>query len=580
MVEQRFGKIIPISAIIILAVVISITAAGIFLHKSTIPAITAYKQVFLASPFNNKEEYEDIFAKLQKPAENPEAKAGIISHQFLARQLIADFYNKIESDKVSTIFLISPDHYGIFFPKETIAYTSYATWQTPFGDLPANRKNIDLLQANGNIKNDDSLLGLEHGIYVEMPFIKNFFPNANIVPLLLNMSAGDDNFIKLGEQLKNMAGESSILIVSSDFSHDMSVQEADINDKNSIEVLRNLKADKLNGVTNDCRQCLAVLSGFLPNDKNYSFNLMDNKNSFDFSGEDRNSVTSYVSGFYAEKKDIKLLFVGDLMFDRGIRYYAEKNGGNEFIFDKIYPTLANNDLVVANLEGPITGNKSISAGTVSGSTNNYYFTFDPDVAETLYRENVKLVDLGNNHIKNFGTAGVDSTIKYLSNANVDYFGVPNGKRSEINNIDGVNITFVSYNDFNGDPVIEQNRTIDEIKKDKLQADIIIVFSHWGNEYQSKETDYQKNIAHKFIDASADLIIGSHPHVIQPMEEYKGKRIYYSLGNFIFDQYFSKDVRNGLGVEIKINPITKQLDFNDVNFYLDNNGQTVEKNDKK
>jgi hypothetical protein len=117
------------------------------------------------------------------------------------------------------------------------------------------------------------------------------------------------------------------------------------------------------------------------------------------------SATSYVSGYNNQKKDIRIMFVGDLMFDRGIRYYAQKNGGNEFIFDKIDPTLASNDLVVANLEGSITNEKSVSAGTVPGSPNNYFFTFDPSVAETLFNENIKLVNLGNNHILNFGQKG-------------------------------------------------------------------------------------------------------------------------------------------------------------------------------
>lgn len=275
-----------------------------------------------------------------------------------------------------------------------------------------------------------------------------------------------------------------------------------------------------------------------------------------------------------KKKDIQILFVGDLMFDRGIRYYAQKNGGNEFIFDKIYPLLTNNDLVIANLEGPITNKKSISSGTYPGSTNNYFFTFDPSVAETLYKENIRLVNLGNNHILNFGWPGLKSTEKHLSQAGVEYFGAPEGEKSIIKEIDGAKIAFVSYNEFYGINEIEKQAALDEIKKIKPESDIVVVFSHWGVEYIFEPVDATKNLAHQFIDAGADLIIGSHPHVIQPMEEYSGKRIYYSLGNFVFDQYFSEDVRNGLGVIVKINPETKKLNFEEVNFYLQSNGQTI------
>jgi len=269
------------------------------------------------------------------------------------------------------------------------------------------------------------------------------------------------------------------------------------------------------------------------------------------------------------------------MFDRGIRYYAQKNGGNDFIFDKISPTLLSNDLVVANLEGPITDNKSISVGTAVGSADNYFFTFDPSVAKTLFENNMRLVDLGNNHILNFGQAGLDSTEKYLSEAGVDYFGSRAPLKSKIENIHGVNIAFVSYNEFSDDSAEdEQNTTVEEIKKAKASADIVIVFCHWGVEYALNPTDGQKELAHQFIDEGADLVIGSHPHVIEPMEIYNGKRIYYSLGNFIFDQYFDENVRNGLGVEVKVDKITKELSFSEKYFYLDSNGQTIEKTVKE
>jgi len=299
------------------------------------------------------------------------------------------------------------------------------------------------------------------------------------------------------------------------------------------------------------------------------------------------TAKSEQSNLEQEKSYVQLLFVGDIMFDRGIRYYAGKNGlpampahagqagGNEFIFDKISPTLLGNDLVVANLEGPITDNKSVSAGTAIGSANNYFFTFDPSWAKTLFQENIRLVDLGNNHILNFGKAGVDSTEKYLDNAGVDYFGAPSGDKSIIKNIGGVKIAFVSYNQFLSSNIAdEQKATIAEIEKIKSEADIVVVFSHWGIEYQSLINPPEESLARQFIDAGADLVVGSHPHVIGPIEIYKGKRIYYSLGNFIFDQYFNEDVRNGLGVVVKIDKATKQLDFSEQKFYLQNNGQTL------
>lgn len=274
------------------------------------------------------------------------------------------------------------------------------------------------------------------------------------------------------------------------------------------------------------------------------------------------------------KKDISLFIAGDVMFDRGIRFYAAQNGGNDFIFQKVSDFLKQHDLNMVNLEGPITDNQSLSSGSKVGSANNYVFTFDPSWAKTLAQHNISLVGIANNHILNFEEKGVQSTTKYLSEAGVDYFGEPNGKRSAIKEIRGVKIGFVAYNEFLlADYNQEKNEAVAEIKKVKKEADIVIVFCHWGIEYQKTATPAQQQFAREFIDAGADAVIGSHPHVIEPMEEYKGKRIYYSLGNFIFDQYFDENVRKGMGVIITINPATKELQFEEKHFYLDKNGQT-------
>lgn len=277
-----------------------------------------------------------------------------------------------------------------------------------------------------------------------------------------------------------------------------------------------------------------------------------------------------------EKDYVQILFVGDLMFDRGVRLLADKNGNNEYIFNKITPFLLSNDIVVANLEGPITTAKSMSVTARADRPESITFTFDPSLAKTLFEQNIRIVNLGNNHILNFGVQGAQETEKYLKEANVSYFGTPQTKESTIENIKGVKIAFVSYNyyEFRGDLAKAEEATINEIKKVRPLVDIVIVYTHWGDEYKLKNNQAQQILAHKFIDQGADLIIGSHPHVIQNIEDYKGKKIYYSLGNFIFDQDFNENVKNGLGVVVKINKASKEMSFSEKYFYTDDSGQPV------
>lgn len=259
------------------------------------------EEIFLTSVYNNKENYNDVFSKLNEVGAKPKAKAGIVSHHFLAKQMIADFYNTVGDGDISTVFLISPDHYNNFYPAGTIAYTSNLTWQTPFGNLLVNNKIIDHLIKKKRVELNDPLLAMEHGIYVEIPFIKRFFPKAKIVPLIVNMKNNYNDFLLLGKEIRKISGNSSVLIVSSDFSHNLSIEESETKDKLSIEVLSNLKSGELKEINNDCRQCLAVLQGFL-SEKNYDFNLIDSKNSFDFSDHKDETVTSYVSGYYTVKE--------------------------------------------------------------------------------------------------------------------------------------------------------------------------------------------------------------------------------------------------------------------------------------
>jgi gamma-polyglutamate biosynthesis protein CapA len=141
----------------------------------------------------------------------------------------------------------------------------------------------------------------------------------------------------------------------------------------------------------------------------------------------------------------------------------------------------------------------------------------------------------------------------------------------IKTFENTNVAFVSFNQFVSNQPLE--KAIEDIKAAKQKADIVIVTPHWGNEYQSIAQGQVVEWAHAFIDAGADVIIGAHPHVIQQKEIYKTKTIYYSLGNFIMDQYFSKETKEGLLVEVIINK-NKELAFKEYYVDIQNNGQTV------
>lgn len=256
-------------------------------------------------------------------------------------------------------------------------------------------------------------------------------------------------------------------------------------------------------------------------------------------------------------KEAKILFAGDLMLDRYNRIIAQRNGV-EYFTQNIKDIFQNSDLNVMNLEGSITSNETVSLATEMIDRNHFKFTFDKESTKNfLVYNRINMVSLGNNHILNFGTDGVRQTVDFLKENKIDYFGSPlDDKNIYIEKkINGLKIALVNYNQF---LKLGTENISAKIKEAKTKNDIVIVYTHWGKEYELIQSESQRNIAHDFINSGADLIIGSHPHVVQPIEIYKNKAIFYSLGNFVFDQYFSEDVKTELIVTASLNK--NQMEF--------------------
>lgn len=250
---------------------------------------------------------------------------------------------------------------------------------------------------------------------------------------------------------------------------------------------------------------------------------------------------------------VEVLVAGDMMFDRSVRAAMRTHGG-DFIFSCISDTLKQADLVVANLEGPITDNASMSEGSVPDTPANYTFTFAPEVAPLLFAHNIRLVNLGNNHILNFGVAGEDATKEYLRAAGVDYFGDTQKQTVAYVEKEGVRIAFINYNEFApGGWRGSASTTLAQITEARAQGFLPVVYTHWGDEYKTIAPERLQILARQFVDVGAEMVIGSHPHVVEQSELYSGKYIYYSLGNFVFDQYFLPEVQRGLLLSVTFTP---------------------------
>lgn len=245
---------------------------------------------------------------------------------------------------------------------------------------------------------------------------------------------------------------------------------------------------------------------------------------------------------------VDITFVGDVMMDRNIRKALPLFTDPAGPFAAVASLLHASAITVGNLEGTITHHRS------RVSPRNLQFTFDPSTAGLLSRAGFNVVSLANNHAHDFGVQGLKDTKQALTDVAIPYFGDPKNDPTSFNMIPGphdMDIVFVGFQEapwrYDEKPTLAAIRARRKAcaTMTPLRPCFIVVYPHWGIEYQRQPSQRQRTLGRAFIDAGADMIVGSHPHVVQPFEIYRGKPIFYSLGNFLFDQWFSRDTTEGL-----------------------------------
>jgi len=262
-----------------------------------------------------------------------------------------------------------------------------------------------------------------------------------------------------------------------------------------------------------------------------------------------------------EPNFVTLLFGGDMMLDRGVKNSVIKNSNGDYslLFEKLN-ILKEVDIAFANLEGP-------ASDQGSDKKNLYSFRMDPSAIPALKGAGFSILSVANNHVGDWGRDAYADTLSRLKENEILYTGGGNNESEAesptIIEKNGMKIGYLGFSDVGPDwmkatedqagLLLANNPRFDEIITNaSKQVDYLVVSFHFGEEYQKKHNVRQEYLAHKAIDDGAKIVIGSHPHVAQDTEIYKNGFIAYSLGNFIFDQYFSKDTMQGMLVQIKLN----------------------------
>lgn len=259
----------------------------------------------------------------------------------------------------------------------------------------------------------------------------------------------------------------------------------------------------------------------------------------------------------SQATELKLAFVGDIMVARHVGRNILRYG-TEYPFKDVAPVLKSADMAFGNFEGTFSGNK------ITGSNKNLVFRAPATFASALVSGGIDIVSLANNHMLDAGRAGVLSTIDNLESRGIKTIGAGRTNNEayacRIIESKGVKVGFLAFTDIANSGLANAIATSyragvatasnlahlrNLITSAKSRCDILVVSFHFGNEYQTKPNARQKLLAKSAINSGADIIIGHHPHVLQPVVQIKGKTVAYSLGNFVFDNHKPSRARTGI-----------------------------------
>jgi len=248
-----------------------------------------------------------------------------------------------------------------------------------------------------------------------------------------------------------------------------------------------------------------------------------------------------------DSKTLSMRFSGDIMLARYVETLISRS--SPWVFIEPLRTLPPVDFTIINFESAMT------LPHVTSPPFTFQFATAPQILEVLQYLDVTHASLANNHSFDYGLAGYEQTKVNLKERQIDAFGHPTVHAT------GTAITYIATDDgclriaLVGLHTLFNNPTVDELQTimsyAKQKSDLQFVYVHWGNEYELTSSQLQKNLAETLVSLGADMIVGHHPHVVQEIDIIESIPVFYSLGNYIFDQYFSPDVMNGLLIDVEV-----------------------------
>lgn len=253
----------------------------------------------------------------------------------------------------------------------------------------------------------------------------------------------------------------------------------------------------------------------------------------------------------------RMLLGGDVMLSRYVGALARQRSDPAWPMRAVADLFSSADIAFVNLEAPFSNRgRKVESGMV--------FKAEPEMIEALRVAGIDIVSTANNHARDCGRYGIEFTLDWLQKNGIESVGTAPtfdlahaGTILERNQV-GFGFLAYTYDQRNGNHADQDDRVammnvdkmVADVKSLLWRTDVVIVSMHAGTEYQPAPNAQQRQFAHAAIDAGATVVVGHHPHVTQPVENYRKGVIFYSLGNLAFDQFQRKETQRGLIADLR------------------------------
>lgn len=521
-------RAVLVSMLVPLAIYGAFTSRSLAADEPPIPAMFDEPKLFLEAIENERPK-----AKRTLPI------TGItVPHHLLAADLMARAFWIAAHQSYDRIILISPDHFNK--GRRPLA-TTRQDIDTVFGKLRADREAAGRLLASPALFDESDLFKAEHGIAALLPFVKHFWPNASIVPIVASYSSTKEDWEAAVAAIEPLVTPTTLIVQSTDYSHYLTHAVAQRRDQETLNVIAAESSDQVARMVQpdhmDSKAAQFIQMRLQAGARKARGVVVANRNSAEYSALGTKTTSYIVMGYTTDATAGSELtyddqeiwyFGGDVFIGRWMTQPLADPDVRQHIVEQIRKVTRGAPMIV-NLEGVLLDDPPL------GVDRDLHMMHASLAVPILKALNVKAASLANNHSHDLGANGLKESLAVLRRAGV--VPLQHMQPTNLGRLGIVAVNFIGVRDYKNYPVVRQQADLARLCRMKVRSPLV-AFTHWGEEYTKEARPADLAAAQAMHGCGVNAVIGAHSHqaslaISAPQGgEYQ---MTFSLGNLLFDQ---------------------------------------------